>query len=81
MAAVQMRTSGWMPRKRSIAGGTVMRQTNLMSLAPRSFTRSTAATAVLPVAITGEMTMTWRSAISIGALKKYSTATSVSGSR
>ena len=39
MAAVQIRTSGWMPRNRSIAGGTVMRQTNLMSLAPRSFTR------------------------------------------
>ena len=40
-----------------------------------------AATAVLAVAMTGATTITRRSAMSAGALKKYSTATNVSGSR
>jgi len=52
-----------------------------MSFAPRSFSRSTAATAEFAVASTGEITITCRSCKSLGALKKYSTATKVSGSR
>jgi len=41
------RTSGWIPRMRSTPSGAPSRHTSRMSLAPRSFSRSTAATAEL----------------------------------
>ena len=69
VAAVQIRTSGWASRMRAMPSGAASRQTKRRSLAPRSFNRSTAATAEFAVASIGSITTIMRSAMSEGALK------------
>jgi hypothetical protein len=60
-AAVKIGTSGWASPIAAMPSGHVSRQTNLIDLGLCSLSRSTAATAELPVAGMGSTTTTSRS--------------------
>ena len=69
MAAVKIGTSGWAACSVATPSGAASRQTNLIDFGLSSLSRSTAATAELPVASIGSTTMMSRSCISEGILK------------
>ena len=69
MAAVKMGTSGWCCCICAMPSGAATRLTKRMERGFVSLSRSTAATALLPVASMGSSTMASRSCISPGILK------------
>ena len=69
MAAVYTGTSGWWAWKLRRPSGAASRQTKRIERGRVSFSRSTAATAELPVASMGSSTMASRSGMPCGTLK------------